>query len=185
MLRHQRLLARKGKKLPHQAGRAVCILPDLDQIGIVRTIAVLPQQQKVAMAGNRRQKIVEIMGNTPSKLADCLHFLALRELRFQRLLRRRIVENRQNHGLPVFDNPAQRNLHECFGLRVAQLQNLCSAGDAVGNHVADPVGQRPSQPFQNIGQTQPCRIRHLQQIAGGKICRVQAAISRNKGQRDR
>ncbi len=43
-------------------------------------------QQQIGKADNGGQHIVEIMGNAAGKLADRLHFLALRELRLQRPL---------------------------------------------------------------------------------------------------
>ena len=86
-LRFQRLLAREGQQVADQIGRAVGILADLIEIGIVGVTLVVAQHQQVAMAADRGQQVVEIMRDTTGQLADGLHLLALHELRFQRLQR--------------------------------------------------------------------------------------------------
>ena len=47
--RAQGLLAREGEKLAHQARRAVGVLVDLHQIGIIRVRVVMSKKEKVAM----------------------------------------------------------------------------------------------------------------------------------------
>jgi transposase len=80
----QILLAGKRQKLAHQSGRAIGILMDLDQIGIVLILAVMAEKKQIAVARNHGKKIVEIMGNPASELADGLHLLTLNKLRFER-----------------------------------------------------------------------------------------------------
>ena len=110
--------------MAHQGGGAIGILVNLHQIGIVKILATVAQQQKIAMAGNGREQIVEIMRHTARQLANGLHFLTLGKLCLKRLQRRGILQHRQNATLSVFGETAQGHLQEHLALKPARAQHL-------------------------------------------------------------
>ena len=59
-----RLLAREGEKLTHKIRRPVGILLDLHGIGEGLVTGLMTLQQQIAKPDDRRQHIVEIMGNS-------------------------------------------------------------------------------------------------------------------------
>jgi hypothetical protein len=81
----ERLLAREGEELAHEARRAVGVLVDLLKVGIIRMARVALQQKQVAVPADGRQQVVEIVRDAARELADGLHLLALHELRLERL----------------------------------------------------------------------------------------------------
>jgi hypothetical protein len=77
------LLPRERQQLAHQIGGAVGVLFDLHDVGKGRVAWPRAQQQQIAKSDYRSQQIVEIVGDTTGKLADCLHLLRLRKLGFK------------------------------------------------------------------------------------------------------
>ena len=66
----------------------------------------------------RRQQVVEIMRHTAGKLTYGLHFLALNELLFQRLLFCRIAEHRKDRGAAIKVQQSQRNLKKYLAFAI-------------------------------------------------------------------
>ena len=80
-LRAQRLLARESEQLPGQAGGAVGVGADLLDVVIVAVARRVAHQHQVAIAEDRGQDIVEIVGDAAGELADRLHLGRLGDLR--------------------------------------------------------------------------------------------------------
>ena len=76
-LRPQRLPAREGEQLPHQAGGAVGVLLDVHDVLEGRVARPVVGEQEVGEADDRRQHIVEVVRDAAGELADRLHLLAL------------------------------------------------------------------------------------------------------------
>ena len=85
-LRPQRLPAREGEQLPHQARRAIGVLLDLHDVLEGRIGRPVIGEQQIGIADDRGQHIVEVMRDAAGELADRLHLLALREILLQRAL---------------------------------------------------------------------------------------------------
>ena len=79
----QRLLAGKGQQLPGQARGPIAVVLDLLDIVIVAVARSMAEQHQVAMADDRRQDIVEVMGHTAGQLSDGLHLCRLGDLALQ------------------------------------------------------------------------------------------------------
>ena len=127
----QRLFAREGQKLSHERRRPVGVLTDLHQVAVFHVRHVVPHQQKVAMAVDRRQQVVEVMRHAAGELADGLHFLGLDELRLERLELGRVGENRQNRGGSVEDRAGEGHLEKnllAFGLAARAIGNGMKVG---------------------------------------------------------
>ncbi len=152
-LRLQRLLAGKGQQLAHQRRRAVGVLRDLVQIGVIGVGLVPAQHQQVAMAGDRRQQVVEVMRDPARKLADGLHLLALHELRLQRLQGAGVRQH--GHDAVGTGIAGQRDLDMAFGAVAAAVQDLAPAAVAAFAHLGQPVVQGPAQSVQQIPQEKP------------------------------
>ena len=60
----QRLLAAEGEQLPREAGGAVGIGLDLLDVVVIAVAGRMAQQHEVAIADDRGQHVVEIVGNT-------------------------------------------------------------------------------------------------------------------------
>ena len=87
-LRAQRLAAREGEELPHQARGAVGVLLDLHDVREGRVGRPVVGEQEVGEADDRLQHVVEVVRDAAGELADRLHLLGLRELRLELALRR-------------------------------------------------------------------------------------------------
>jgi len=84
-LRPRRLLARKHQQLSGQGRRPLPRTPNFAHVGDEIRPRTHFVEQKVGVAQDDGQHIVEIMGNTARQPAQRLHFLRLIELRGQRL----------------------------------------------------------------------------------------------------
>ncbi len=85
-LRPQRLPARERQQLPHQARRAVGVLLDLHDVLEGRIGRLVRVEQEVGRHHDGGQHVVEVVRDAAGELADGLHLLRLRELRFERPL---------------------------------------------------------------------------------------------------
>ncbi len=95
-LGRQHLLAAEGQELARQRRRS---LPGLAHLFQQRSHAVLGReggQQRVTVAKDDRQQIVEIVGHAAGESADRLHLLGLQKLRFQPTTRADVMEDQ--HG---------------------------------------------------------------------------------------
>ncbi len=181
----QVLLARKRQQLADQTGGAVGVLVDLHQIGIVLIALIVPQQQQVAMARDRGQQVVEIMGDTPGQLADCLHLLALDELRLQRFQLGHVAQNPDQ--LPVCRPPGavERQPHEGFLPVAGATQELRAGQRLPGGGLAQPVDDRAAQPLQQVRQPRPVGTGDRQEAARLLVGAKYLAGDRDAHQRHR
>ena len=85
-LRAQRLAAREGEQLPHQARRPVGVLLDLHDVLERRIGRPMRVEQEVGRHHDGGQHVVEIVRDPAGELAHRLHLLRLGELRFERAL---------------------------------------------------------------------------------------------------
>ena len=85
-LRPQRLPAREGQQLPHQARGAVGVLLDLHDVLEGRIGRLVRVEQEIGRHHDGGQHIVEVVRDAAGELADRLHLLLLRELVLQRAL---------------------------------------------------------------------------------------------------
>ena len=79
-LRPQRLLAREGEQLASQARGAVGVRLDLLDVVIIAVAGRVPHQHQVAVADDRGQDVVEVVGDAAGELADHLHLRRLSDL---------------------------------------------------------------------------------------------------------
>ena len=86
----QRLPAREGQQLAHQAGRPVAVLLDLHDVLEGRIGRPVVGQQQVGIAQDRGQDVVEVMRDAAGQLADGLHLLRLDEAFLQGALLGRV-----------------------------------------------------------------------------------------------
>ena len=107
----QRLAPREGQQLAHQIGGAVGILLDVHDIGESRVGGPHLGQQQIGKADDRRQHIVEVMGDAGGKLAHRLHLLALRQLQFQRLALG-LVDGEHHHRAFALGELGEGELHD-------------------------------------------------------------------------
>ena len=82
----QRLPAREGEQLAHQAGRAIGAALDVHDVAIGGIGRPVRLQQQIGEADDGGQHVVEIVRDAAGELAHRLHLVALRELELQRLL---------------------------------------------------------------------------------------------------
>ncbi len=86
----QRLAARERQQLPHQRGGAVGVLLDVHDVGKGWVRRPVVGQKQVRRHDDGGQHIVEIVRDAAGELSHRLHLLALRHLRLERLLLRRL-----------------------------------------------------------------------------------------------
>ena len=79
-LRPQGLPAREGKQLAHQARRPVGVVLDLHDVLEGRVGRAVVGEEKVRVADDRLQHVVEVVRDAAGELPDGLHLLRLREL---------------------------------------------------------------------------------------------------------
>ena len=108
--RFQSLLAGEGQKLAHQTGRAIGILADLREVTVIGVAFLMAQHQQVAMARDRRQEVVEIVGHAACQLANGLHLLALHKLCLQRLQLGGIIQCDNKRRPRFVGDPRDRDL---------------------------------------------------------------------------
>ncbi len=82
----QRLAAREGEQLPHQAGGPVGVLLDLHDVLERRIGRPVVREQQVGIAEDGGQHVVEVVRDAARELADGLHLLRLGEALLQRAL---------------------------------------------------------------------------------------------------
>jgi hypothetical protein len=148
----QLLLARKRQELAHQRRGAVGVLADLHKVAIFRIALVMAQQQQVAMAGDGRQQVVEIMRHPAGKFAHRLHLLALHELLFEAFEFGRVVQNGQKRRPRRVGDPAERDLQETLITAPPGADHLRPCRDTLRHGVGDPVPDRAAQPFDQRGE---------------------------------
>ena len=85
-LRPQRLLAREGQQMPHQARGAVGVLLDLHDVLERRIGRPVRVQQEVGRHHDGAEHVVEVVRDAAGELADRLHLLRLGELVLERAL---------------------------------------------------------------------------------------------------
>ena len=85
-MRAQGLLAGEGKQLPHEPRGAVRILLDVHDVLEGRIGRAVVHQEEVGEADDRRQHVVEVVGDAAGELAHRLHLLALGDLHFEHAL---------------------------------------------------------------------------------------------------
>ena len=149
----QGLLAREGEQLLDQRGRAVRVLLDLVEVGVFGVGLVAPQHQQVAMAGDRGQQVVEVVGDAARQLADRLHLLALDELFLERLHGAGVGQDGHD-ARPRLAQPGggQHDLKELFGFVADEPQNLAPGRRATLRHIRDPVADRAARPLDDLSQ---------------------------------
>ena len=86
-LRAQRLLAREGQQMPHQARRAVGILLDLHDVAERRIGRLVRVEQEVGRHDDGGEHVVEVVSDAAGELADELHLLLLGDLGLELALR--------------------------------------------------------------------------------------------------
>ncbi len=167
--RAQRLLAGEGQKLPNQGGRAVGVLPDLHQVAVFHVGHVVPHQQKVAMAVDRGQQVVEVVRHAAGELADGLHLLGLDELRFQRFQFGRVGEDGENRGRAVEDGAREGDLEEkLLPLRLA-ARDLRAAERAALGGVLQTLRDRTRESFDQIADLRAGNRALAQKLPGGLV----------------
>ena len=82
----KRLAAREGEQLPHQPGRPIGVLLDLHDVLEGRIGRAVIGEQKIGIADDRGQHVVEVVRDAAGELADRLHLLALDEILLERAL---------------------------------------------------------------------------------------------------
>src|SRR5579872_586194 len=97
-LRPKRLAPRKSEQLPYQASGPIGVLLDLHDVLKGRIRRPMIGEQKVRIADDGGQHIVEVMGDAAGQLTDGLHFLALRKIFLKRALLGRIKRKKRRRG---------------------------------------------------------------------------------------
>ena len=82
----QRLPAREGEQLPHQAGGPVGAALDVHDVAIGGIGRPVRLQQQIGEADDGGQHVVEVVRDAAGELAHGLHLVALRKFQLQRLL---------------------------------------------------------------------------------------------------
>ena len=140
-LRLQRLLAREGEQLAHQAGGAHRVLPHLVDLGEGGIAGRVAHQQQIAIADDRLQQIVEVVRDAARELADRLHLLRLRELRLERLLLGGVdeIENRLRRAVMGAAGRGSRRAARCGRTISAPAAQWTSTG----SWLVSPAAARP------------------------------------------
>ena len=149
--RPQRLLAREGEELPHQRRRPVGVLPDLHQVAMLHVGHVVAHEQQVAVPVDGGQEVVEVVRHAPGELAHRLHLLALHELRLERLELGRVRDDGEKRGGAVEHGAGEGHLQEDFRPVAGQPRDLGPAEGAALRGVGQPLGDRPAEPLEEIG----------------------------------
>ena len=90
-----------------------------------------PLLQHLEIAGDHRQKIVEIMGNAAGKLADGFHLLGLPEVLLHFDARRQVPDEAGEDMCPAKLHLADRELHRKDGAVLALRLHLAADADDV------------------------------------------------------
>ena len=95
------------------------------------------------MTRDRRQQVIEIMGNTASQLTDGLHFLALHELCFQTFELGCVMQNSHKNMITIrCQNTPERDLKENLDLRDFQPQEFRFVEIAPKGSIPEPIKDR-------------------------------------------
>jgi hypothetical protein len=104
------------------------------------------------------------MSHASGKLAECLHLLALDELRFQILEFRDVVQDRDE--VAVLGRPGQVEGDPDDGVlaRIGAAEELGTRARSARRNICDPVADRPPQAFDQIGKPRSRADRSGEQI---------------------
>ena len=98
----QHLLAAEGQELAGERGGAVGGIGNFLRGPAHRRIGADALQQKLAVAGDHHQQIVEVVGNAAGQAADGFHLLGLAKLLFQRAMLGHILGEQLEEDCVVF-----------------------------------------------------------------------------------
>ena len=90
----QHLAAAEGEQLAGQGGGALAGFFDLLEVRVDRLVRADLVEQHLAVAGDRRQDVIEVVGDSARETADRLHLLGLAELIFETLPHRDVLGER-------------------------------------------------------------------------------------------
>ncbi len=182
--RAQGLLAREGEELADEGGGAVGVLADLHEVAVLLVGDVVAHEEQVAVAVDRGQEVVEVVGDAAGELADGLHLLGLDELGFQGLELGRVGEDGEDRGRAVEDGAGEGDLQEDLlpvdggpgDLGAAEGAALAGVGDALGDRAAEALDQG--------GELDAGAGAGAEQGAGGAVGVGEAALGGEAGDGD-
>ena len=157
--RAQRLLAREGEQLADQRGGAVGVLADLHQVAVLDVGDVVAHQQEVAVAVDRGQEVVEVVGDAAGELADRLHLLALDELRLEGLELGGVGEDREQRRRAVEHGAGEGDLQEDLLAVGGAAGDLGAAEGAAAGGVGEALGDRAAEALDQVGDVDAGRSR--------------------------
>ena len=126
-LRAKRLLAGESEQLAGQAGGAVGVRLDLLDVVIVAVAGRVAHHHQVAMADDRGQDIVEIVGDAAGELADRLHLGRLRDLALELGFLAIVLEQQQDRRVAETAQAGDRQrdrLGRCWLSRTARSPDI-------------------------------------------------------------
>jgi hypothetical protein len=179
------LLAGECEELSHEAGRAIHVLADLDEIRVLRVARVMAQQEQVRMAGDGSQEVVEVVRDAARELAKGLHLLALDELRLERLELGHVVEDGEEMGVLGGTCDVQRDADKHVLVLARAAEELGARGGPAGGNVGHPFAHGAAQPLKEVGQAHLAGRGDAQQGTRVAIGRQDEASGRQSKQRDR
>ena len=160
----ERLLAREGEQLAHEARRTVGVLVDLFEVRVIGMPRIALQQQQIAVPADRGQQVVEVMRDPARKLPDRLHLLALHELRLERLELCRVMQHRhQRRALRVL-HPPQRDLEMHLHRGPRGAHDLRPRRPAPRGGVRQPLRDRPPEARHEFREVRRRPALDLQQV---------------------
>ena len=165
--RAQRLLAREGEQLAHQRGGAVGVLADLHQVAVLDVGDVVAHQQEVAVAVDRGQQVVEVVGDAAGELADRLHLLALDELRLEGLELGGVGEDGEQRRRAVEHGAGEGDLQEDLLAVGGAAGDLGAAEGAAAGGVGEALGDRAAEALDQLGDVD-ARAGRGRRAAGGR-----------------
>ncbi len=138
-LRPQRLLARESEQLAGQAGGAVRVGADLLDVVIVAVAGRVAHQHEVAIADDRGQDVVEVVGDAAGELADGLHLRGLGDLALEAILLAIVLEREQDGGVAEAAGTGDGERDRLVGPGLQPHRDVARHGRAAGE-AADGVG---------------------------------------------
>ncbi len=181
----QRLLAREGEELADEGGGAVGVLADLHQVAVLLVGDVVAHQQQVAVAVDRGQEVVEVVGDAAGELADRLHLLALDELGLEGLELGGVGEDREQRRGAVEHGAGEGDLQEHLLAVGGAAGDLGAAEGAALDRVGEALGDRAAEALDQIGEADAGRGALAEELAGGGVGVGQPAIGLEAGDRHR
>ena len=130
------LLPAERQQLPRQLRRAGGRLDDLLDVAALIGLGQLVDQE-MRIAQDRRQQVVEVMGDPAGEPSDRLHLLRLPQLRFERVLRAdvgRDAEQPAPGGVIHHVSDAPQPADTAIGQRHAKLRREAAAAVGGGSH---------------------------------------------------